>query len=99
MRWHAPTVVIAMPVSARWRRLLGIGVQPLGVGQPDAGEGHIGNVQHRVEHRAAPDGHRAGIDEEDPALGDHRQPFGPVGVEDVSCRSVQHPAARRRGRR
>ncbi len=34
----------------------------------------------------------AGVDEEDPALGDHREPIGPVGVEDVSCRSVEHPA-------
>ncbi len=34
----------------------------------------------------------AGVDEEDAALGDHREPFGPVGVEDVSGRPVQHPA-------
>ncbi len=94
MRWHAPTIVIAIPVSARWRAFSGVGAQPLGVGQPHIGERHVGDVQHGVEHLAAPDGHLSGVDEEDPAIGDHRQPFGPVGVEDVSSRPVQHPAVR-----
>ena len=92
MRWHAPTMVIAIPVSARWRAFSASRVQPLGVGQPDACEGHVGDVQHRVEHLAAPDGDLAGVDEEHPAVGDHRKPIGAVAVEDVSCRSVEHPA-------
>ncbi len=33
-----------------------------------------------------------GVDEEDAAVGDDRKPLGAVGVEDVACGSVEHPA-------
>ena len=49
-------------------------------------------MQHGVEDLAAPDGRIGGVDQEDAALGDDGEPIGPVGVEHVTCRSVQHPA-------
>src|SRR6185312_2809646 len=41
-------------------RFLRIGVQPFGVGQPHTGDGHVGDVQYRVEYLAAPHGRVVG---------------------------------------
>ena len=53
MRWQAPTVVIAMPISAMWRARSASVCSRSSSAQLHTGEGHIGDVQHRVEDLGA----------------------------------------------
>ena len=64
----------------------------VGVGHVRTRERDLGDVEHRIEHRAAPGGGRTGVDDEHPRLGDDRELLGPVAVEHVMRRPVEHPA-------
>ena len=56
------------------------------------GERDLGDVQHRIEDRAAPGDGLTGVDDEHARLGDDRELLGAVAVEHVMRRSVEHPA-------
>ena len=73
-------------------RTLAINGHPGAVGHPDLAEGHVGDMQDRVEYRNTPGRHLVRRDDEHSGTGHHRQPVGAITVEDMACRTVQHPA-------
>ena len=70
----------------------GVHADPHRVGHPHVDERHLGDVQHRIEDRAAPRGDLVGVDDENTGLCNDREPLGSVTVEDVPGGAVEHPA-------
>ena len=62
-------------------RPLGIRVHPVVLAHPHVRKRHIGDVQHRVEHLGAGDLGVRRVDDEGPAVGDHRELLRAVTVE------------------
>ncbi len=80
-------------MSATWRARSAIGVARRSVsGDLHTGERDLGDVEHRVEDRAAPGDRLVGVDDEHAGVGHDREPVGPIAVEHVTRRAVQHPA-------
>lgn len=73
-------------------RPFGVGAHPGGVGHPDGVERDIGDVEHRIEDRAAAADGDGGIDDEYTGVGDHREAVGAVAVEYVPRGPVEYPA-------
>ena len=93
MRWHAPTIVIAMPGQRDVAGPLRVDVHAVGRRRTRTPANDTSATCSTGSNTgAAPDGHLAGVDEEHPGVGDDREPLGAVAVEDVARGSVEHPA-------
>ncbi len=68
-----------------------VDLQSVRIGDVDAGERHLGHVQHGIEDVSAPRRDRVCPDDEDARVGDHREPLRPVAVEDEAVGTVQDP--------